>query len=139
MKLAEGEVLMVKTAPKDVFGKNGKVIDEFGLTGKIVDDIMVTALEGGISYWCREARVIGNYLGEMASDQISRGGLLKLYDFDGDAREITLEKFIEGTKELIALNPEVLDSGSFLDPAKVDAAEADTIIQFAAFGELVYG
>ena len=39
-----------------------------------IDDIMVSALEGGINYWCRKAEVKGEYLREYASDQISSGG-----------------------------------------------------------------
>lgn len=38
-----------------------------------IDDIVTTALEGGICYWCRRAEVKGKYLGEFASEQISRG------------------------------------------------------------------
>ncbi len=41
-----------------------------------IDDIMATALEGGITYWCDDAEVVGDYLGEYASEQISRGGTL---------------------------------------------------------------
>ena len=41
-----------------------------------IDDIVTTALEGGICYWCRRAEVKGKYLGEFASEQISRGGVL---------------------------------------------------------------
>ena len=41
---------------------------------------MVTALEGGINYWCRRAKVVGEYLGEAAIDQISRGGSLILQE-----------------------------------------------------------
>ena len=50
------------------------------LSQQDIDDIMVVALEGGINYWCREAEVVGEYLGEYASDQISRGGSLILHD-----------------------------------------------------------
>ena len=40
-----------------------------------IDDIMSIALEGGITYWCSYVEVVGGeYLGEYASDQISRGG-----------------------------------------------------------------
>ena len=38
-----------------------------------IDDILCTAFEGGITYWCDSVRVVGNYLGKYASDQISRG------------------------------------------------------------------
>lgn len=41
---------------------------EVNMTQQDIDDIMVAALEGGINYWCREAEVVGEYLGEYASD-----------------------------------------------------------------------
>ena len=41
-------------------------------TGQDVDDIMVSALEGGICYWCDRVTVEGQYLGKYASEQISR-------------------------------------------------------------------
>ena len=69
-----------------------------------IDDIMVSALEGGINYWCRKAEVKGGYLGEYASDQISRGGELILHDTED-----------------------------------IDAEDADCIIQYALFGDVIYG
>ena len=67
------------------------------LTQEDIDDIMCSALEGGISYWCRKAEVVGEYLGEYASDQISRGGTLKLYDSEDDeVYELTIEKLLHG-------------------------------------------
>ena len=49
------------------------------LTQQDIDDIMVSALEGGVNYWCRSVVVEGDYLGEYASDQISRGGQLTFW------------------------------------------------------------
>ena len=43
------------------------------LTQQDIDDIMSIALDY-IGYWCGKAKVVGEYLGEFASDQISRGG-----------------------------------------------------------------
>lgn len=57
---------------------------EINVTQEDIDDIVATALEGGINYWCRKAEVVGDYLGEYASEQISRGGTLKLYDSEED-------------------------------------------------------
>lgn len=37
------------------------------LTQQDIDDIMVSALEGGINYWCRRVVVQGDYLSEYAS------------------------------------------------------------------------
>ncbi len=44
-----------------------------------IDDIVTTALED-TCYWCKRAEVKGKYLGEFASEQISRGGILVLHD-----------------------------------------------------------
>ena len=103
------------------------------VTRQNIDDIMVSALEGGINYWCRKAEVVGgNYLGEYASDQISRGGSLMLYDIESsDKWELTLEKFMAGLKMYVG-------EGEF-DPDQIDGCAADCIVQYALFGKLVFG
>ena len=107
-----------------------------------VDDIVSTALEGGINYWCKRAEVVGEYLGEYASDQISRGGTLILHDSEGeDKYELTLDKLLKGIQMYIA-NPNApykIVYNSELDTCQVDATVADMIIQFALFGVIVYG
>ena len=55
-----------------------EVVRNVTVTERDIDDIMSCALDGGICYWCKEANVVGEYLGEYASDQISRGGKLEL-------------------------------------------------------------
>ena len=54
------------------------------ITTEDIDDIMCSALEGGITYWCCRAEVVGDYLGDFASEQISRGGTLLLHDAEED-------------------------------------------------------
>lgn len=72
------------------------------LTGQDVDDIMVSALEGGICYWCDRVTVEDQYLGKYASEQISRGGTLKVHvtepfdEQDTEWYELDIEKFIQG-------------------------------------------
>ena len=56
------------------------VVFNFALSDEDIDDIMSAALDGGITYWCCKAKVVGKYLGEYASEQIARGGVLLLYD-----------------------------------------------------------
>lgn len=107
-----------------------------------IDDIMACALEGGITFWCDEVRVVGEYLGEYASDQISRGGQLLLHDMEEEETYLlSKEKFLKGLKIFLD-NSEgkicKLDSGYEVDPANIDANDADSIIQYAIFGELVY-
>jgi hypothetical protein len=113
------------------------------LTQQDIDDIMVAALEGGINYWCDEAAVEGGeYLGKYASDQISRGGTLLLHDTDEDAyRKLDLEKFLKGFKLWVENGGDeygAIEDGK-VDCCNIDADCADAIIQYALFGEVIYG
>ena len=113
------------------------------LTQQDIDDIMVSALEGGINYWCSEASVEGGeYLGEYASEQISRGGTLLLHDTDEDAyRKLDLEKFLKGFKLWLENGGDQYGAvqGHEVDCCNIDAGCADEIVQYALFGEVVYG
>lgn len=113
------------------------------ITQEDIDDIMCSALEGGITYWCRKAKVVGEYLGEYASEQISRGGKLKLYDAEEDeVYELTLEKFLKGIELAIQHNYYAeygWCDGTMLDTCNVDASVADAIIQLALFDDVIYG
>lgn len=108
-----------------------------------IDDIVTTALEGGICYWCRRAEVKGKYLGEFASEQISRGGVLVLHDsVDGKKRELNKEKLLSGVKQYLvdAEDSVGCSKGVYeLDCCMVDATVADMIIQYAIFDDVIYG
>ena len=118
--------------------------EEVVVTDNDIDDIVACAFDGGITYWCNEAEVIGERLGEFASDQISRGGEVKLYDYEADEEFVlTKEKFLEGLK-MYCVDKE---SGNILehrdgklrvDVCMVDADVADVIIQLALFKEVIY-
>ena len=118
---------------------------EIVLTDQDIDDIVACAFDGGITYWCDEVKVIGDYLGECASDQISRGGKVKLYDFEGEEEHIlTKEKFIEGFKlycKTMAIGEitENVNGELKVNTCQVDAEIADEIIQFALFEDVIYG
>lgn len=110
------------------------------LSQQDIDDIMVAALEGGINYWCREAEVVGEYLGEYASDQISRGGSLILHDAESsDKWELTRDKFLNGVKLYFEHGCEVPVEDNAIDTCGIDACAADSIVQYALFGKLVFG
>ena len=113
------------------------------ITQEDIDDIMVCALEGGINYWASKAEVVGEYLGEYASEQISRGGTLKLYDAEEDeVYELTREKFLNGIMLAIQHNYYAeydWCNGNEIDTCQVDAEVADTIIQLALFGDVIFG
>ena len=115
------------------------------VSGEDIDDIMCSALEGGIKYWCGKAEVDGKYLGEYASEQISRGGTLILHDMEAGRTELlTKEKLLQGIK-MYAEQPnrsdifEVIDHELHIDCGMVDAEVADAIVQYAIFSEIFYG
>ena len=113
----------------------------FEISGQDIDDIMSAALDGGITYWCAKAEVVEEYLGEYASDQISRGGSLLLYDIeDGNSFELTLEKFLNGLQLWVEnIRSFSLAFDGRLDMDEIDADVADAIVQYALFNEIVYG
>ena len=122
---------------------NITVTQNINVTEEDIDDIMCSALEGGITYWCYKAKVVGDYLGEYASEQISRGGVLKLYDSEnGDIYELTLEALLNGIR--LAIQNDYYAEyewhyGDKLDCCQIDANVADCIVQCALFGEVIYG
>ena len=113
------------------------------VTAEDIDDIMCSALEGGITYWCNKAEVVGDYLGKYASEQIARNGTLKLYDAEEDeVYELTLEKLLKGIRLAVQGNYYAdydWHDGTTLDPCQIDAEVADVIIQLALFDDVIYG
>lgn len=115
------------------------------ITDEDIDDIMCSALEGGITYWCSEAEVKGEYLGEYGSEQISHGGILLLHDIEEpEVYELTKEKLLKGIMMYLA-NPtysdvlEMIDHELRLDTSYVDADVSDCMVQYALFGDIVFG
>lgn len=106
------------------------------ITQSMIDDILADALDGGITYWCGEADVVGDYLGDYTSDQISRGGSIKLRDIEDENEEwvLNLDKFLAGYRKSIEKG---YWSGDY--ERDYDSSVADVIVQLALFEEVVYG
>ena len=68
------------------------------LTEDDVDSIMVSALEGGINYWCSEAEVVEERrCADWGHEQIARGGALILHDAESDDKwELSIGNFTKG-------------------------------------------
>lgn len=114
------------------------------ITDENIDDIMSSALDGGITYWCSKAEVVEDeYYGEYASDQISRGGSLRLYDYyDGEKYLLTKEKFLKGLQtayEMGYANYDDWVDNERIETSEIDAIAADCIVQCAIWGDVVYG
>lgn len=121
---------------------NIEINKKYEVTSQDIDDIMATALDS-ISYWCRKAKVVGEYLGEYASDQISRGGSLILYDAESnDCWELNLENLLHGIEKAIEDN--WFDNYGWYDngvlyTTEIDGEVADVIVQLALFDDVVFG
>lgn len=121
----------------------GKALIEKSLTENDIENIVVTGFEGGIGYWS----VIDNtgfYWDSKPNDEpvstwatkiLLDGGSVKLLDVDDESEKwlLTLDKLIEGFRLNYINRPH--DN----DIEEGDATTADCIIQYALFGEVVYG
>ena len=124
-----------------------KIEFDVEITDENIDDIMSCAFEGGINYWCGKVEVLGDYLGAYASDQISRGGKLVIYDIEEpDCWVLNKEKMLKGIEKFIKFELErgqkvlTFDDGKcVLADYMMDAIWGDLCVQFALFGEIVFG
>lgn len=104
------------------------------LTKQDIDDIMTTALEEGITHWCRIVQVVEDGFGERVSDQISSGGKLR---FNG-TWELSLATLMDGIKMYIESDKcSCIENGS-INVKRINADDADRIVQYAVFGELIF-
>lgn len=112
---------------------------EVNLREQDIEDIMVTALEGGITYWCYQVQMLGEQLGKYASQHLARGGKLKLYDGEtGEKYWLDRDMFLTGVKLYLEQGNHVSIDDNVIDPCDIDANDADCIIQFALFGEVQF-
>lgn len=113
------------------------------LTVENIDDIMACALEGGIVYWADAADVIEEKrVAPWGHEQIARDGILMIHDFEEDrTHKLTLKKFLTGFKIWVEEGKDFYGavSSSGVDCCNIDGDCADNIIQYALFGEVLYG
>ena len=107
------------------------------LSEEDIDDIMSDAMDY-CGYWCDRAEVVGDYLGDYASEQISRGGEIIFYEAEENGKTIlNLAKFLHGFKR--AVEDGYFSGNLNFDGSDYDGSIADVILQLALFDEVVYG
>lgn len=118
-----------------------------GLTEEDISDILCACIEGGSNYWCQ----IQNYgkewdsvektlpKGHTIEDHImalwQHGYSLSVLDMEEDEiYDVSFEDFIQGIQC-------VIDDGTWEtdDICDVDGCVGDCIMQYAVFGEVIYG
>jgi hypothetical protein len=120
----------------------GNIKVNYPLTRQFIDDLLVTAFEGGINYWCSKVYPVDNIFPEGAvytSDCLSRGRhivIVEESDEDGNQGKnhiLTLDNLLFGIKCFMNMP----NANNIFDD--YDAWDADTIVQFAIFGDIIYG
>lgn len=128
-------------------------IDDYHLAS-----IITTAIEGGINYWCPAARLHEPYAierdahevwNEFFARNIVLGGSATFVEDCGEGDEprehvLTAEKLLAGVGKWIDHLAQHNSRPAFWRDGEqyewdIDASDADNILQFALFGELVYG
>ena len=114
------------------------------LTTEDIDDIMVAALEGGCNYWCSEAEVVEERrCADWGHEQIARGGALILHDAESDDKwELSIGNFTKGFRLWLENGDDrygAVSGDGTVDTGEIDGEMADLIIQYALFGEVVFG
>jgi hypothetical protein len=119
-----------------------KIEKTFEISNQDIEDLLVTAFEGGINYWCDKV-IIKEYpesledKNMLASDILAHGAVLTLCDAESsDKWDLTLDKFTQGLKMHLE-NTEYSSMEDLMD--SYDANDADCIIQYAIFNELIFG
>ena len=120
---------------------------------EVCEDILCTAFEGGINYWAEDiAPTREKRDGDLG--WAYTGGRVGYDDGDGELRgkDITCEKVAHGIATIMQAGIEegkrivrpstyqyILEALVSGDTGMIDADIADTIVQVALFGEVVYG
>ena len=115
-----------------------------------LNDLVVTALEGGINYWCGSAKIKkdtdGTFFGVASEDQdkvvyasdvVGYGGVLILTDAEDPSEkwELDAENMVKGIE--MHCQKVGMPLSELMD--NYDASDADCIVQFACMGEITFG
>lgn len=108
------------------------------LDDAFLQGVLVTAIEGGINHWARIKRV------HPKPDDYTTAEIEPLEGDDFDPRDVDLGTIAEGLQLLAAdsggdMSSSVLEAIAENDAGGIDADDADTIVQYGLFKELVYG
>lgn len=107
---------------------------EVEVTDQTLDDIIVTALEGGIGYWCQAS------VYEHTEGQPHRAIVHQLNEDESgyEHRGMTIDRaaIIDGLKRLA---PKYSTQLGRLVNDDYDSDDADVVVQMALFGDVIYG
>ena len=124
-----------------------------------ISDILCTAFYDSIDYWCPKLEVEAvektdvedlESKEDVCAEHLVNGGTLIFYEDEDETGEnliphrVKLEDFLRGLVQWLedyAVAPPVdgITGNLYLDTGMIDSNDADSIVQLAVFGKLVYG
>jgi len=120
---------------------NAKAIVHIVIPDIFLDDILTTAFEGGSNYWLDSVSIQNKpdtpHKNLFNSEIISMGGALYCDSEDNGRAVLTKGKLLKAVQWFIETSIEGQNNLGVLEDH--DAQDADTILQYALFGEVVYG
>ena len=111
----------------------------FTIDGDFCNNVVSSALCGGIEYWCSYVQVkdLDGDGEKRLSYAVGNGGVLLIVDDSEQTHLLDFNKFCIGFEKYIKWCIE--NNRDFeIDPINIDSVEADIIIQFSIFGEIIY-
>ena len=106
---------------------------EWELTDQDIRDLIITAVEGGIGYWS----MVDDYNQNL--DEHSAVTLFPYVEPDDFYPQTILPQGIVKGVEQYCIEHHVTPDALFGDYGDYDAVVADCVVQYALFGELVFG
>lgn len=128
-----------------------------------ITNLLSIALYDGITYWCPKFRIVDwkhneydtRCYEEKAADHLFKGGKVTFYEDEDEsgveedfiAHTVGLDEFLKGIHQyLIERGGNVIatairegETVATIEWGDIDSIEADCIIQYICFGELIYG
>jgi len=119
------------------------------LDDEFFDDLICTMFEGGSNYWINyidihhpdgnKPRGVPN--STWATEALRKDGSVSIYSLDDKVNyQLTEQKLIAGVQMWVDKYPDKVSIvHNIIDSGDIDANEADSILQYALFKELVFG
>lgn len=109
---------------------------------EFLNDILVDTIEGSIDYWVED--MDANLIRPNSDASSWYYEYAKITDIDGEKHTITLETIVKGMQMIVKRNAE--RDKALIEANRTngysgdyDALDCDKIVQFALYGELMYG
>lgn len=110
------------------------------------ESIVVGFCEGGSNYWLvnadfeeSEVKPKGMPVSEFMAKQLWDANVVKLTTDEDEVHELTLEKMQKGIKMFLSNNRANCIYDGKVDAGNIDSGDSDCILQYALFGEVIYG